>query len=442
MTRNARKAGNKVSLKDFHETVPGAIPLESCLPSKPTRGGFRNADDQFENKGSLNGGSENLKNGLRPETFYSGKPYGKGQLSSFPGNQKPKQFVPDSLHNWSFSHHHPTSGLAPGAAGYSCSFPESGLPRAPDDKHNPHGQAGNAPQQWRPSNVHPGGAAAGQPASGMVQLHGPARSSALQRHAADEDDDTTGQQISAEHGLENGSKQWAEQTEEVAKAQLAMSKSSLVDPAPCPYPKGEPAVVKPNNPNERPVLKLLPRTKSCEEGAAVPPDGEQLQQPLAARHGATAGERPRLNLKPRSKPVSEPALADEKDRKPSLFGNALPRELVLDKRGSSNPTKAPAPPPKEKPDGGWHMVHHKKGHGHSTSPQDRDGHPFRLGTSPVDDPFFGDSRRSFSGILGGVDPVRRGFGNGGFSGGLCALQVEESPLMKRGLPTRSDDFLL
>lgn len=112
----------------------------------------------------------------------------------------------------------------------------------------------------------------------------------------------------------------------------------------------------PSEPTERPKLKLLPRPKPLE--SSEPPVMEYAQgnrqandsgyvetgyqkhghanfvKPVSAgtESGKEVGQRPKLNLKPRSQPVEQLDGNSERDRN-ALFGGARPRELVLKDRG-------------------------------------------------------------------------------------------------------------
>nr|GMD83099.1 uncharacterized protein LOC109170350 isoform X1 [Ipomoea batatas] len=117
----------------------------------------------------------------------------------------------------------------------------------------------------------------------------------------------------------------------------------------------EPQSSVPSEALERPKLKLLPRSKPL--GNYEPPteykQGHQQQSdPVRLEYGATvpescnphkhgvvgyeggdrAVERPKLNLKPRSQPL-EHLNDDEKGKRNTVFGAALPREMVLKARG-------------------------------------------------------------------------------------------------------------
>ncbi|XP_020086439.1 protein FAM110C isoform X2 [Ananas comosus] len=107
---------------------------------------------------------------------------------------------------------------------------------------------------------------------------------------------------------------------------------------------------------ERPKLKLFPRTKPLEPSETrVFEEKQEYQQPLntvpggnlyetqgdvnaikpgsaGADSGGPVVERPRLNLKPRSKPAEQSDETAERARQ-SVFGGARPRELVLKERG-------------------------------------------------------------------------------------------------------------
>ncbi|KAF5742210.1 hypothetical protein HS088_TW09G00253 [Tripterygium wilfordii] len=108
---------------------------------------------------------------------------------------------------------------------------------------------------------------------------------------------------------------------------------------------------------QRPILKLLPRTKPLESGGPPAVDQKQgYQQPISPAQGHTetanifhgiknpvkpglavsvgvkqAAERPKLNLRPRSQPQQGEG-SDERERR-ALFGGARPREQVLKERG-------------------------------------------------------------------------------------------------------------
>ncbi|KAL2343915.1 hypothetical protein Fmac_005200 [Flemingia macrophylla] len=113
----------------------------------------------------------------------------------------------------------------------------------------------------------------------------------------------------------------------------------------------------PSEPIERPKLKLLPRVKPLEssEPAAVmeyaqgnrqvndsghfeavyqPHGHANFVKPVSAgtEIGKEVGQRPKLNLKPRSQPIEKLDGSIERDRN-ALFGGARPRELVLKERG-------------------------------------------------------------------------------------------------------------
>ncbi|CAN6457920.1 unnamed protein product [Victoria cruziana] len=103
---------------------------------------------------------------------------------------------------------------------------------------------------------------------------------------------------------------------------------------------------------ERPKLKLLPRTKPMEQqdlytneyrlptNAAVQGHEEVIVNvnypptsgSAVADDNNRGGERPRLNLKPRSQPLEQSDGIAERGRK-TIFGGARPRELVLKERG-------------------------------------------------------------------------------------------------------------
>lgn len=93
---------------------------------------------------------------------------------------------------------------------------------------------------------------------------------------------------------------------------------------PQPAPPAPPSISEADANDERPRLKLQPRTLPVEGGAALP-----------ASHGDEGG-RPRLNLQPRTKPAdTDTSDADKSaaNKKASIFGNARSREEVLKERG-------------------------------------------------------------------------------------------------------------
>ncbi|KAK7400444.1 hypothetical protein VNO78_11652 [Psophocarpus tetragonolobus] len=114
----------------------------------------------------------------------------------------------------------------------------------------------------------------------------------------------------------------------------------------------------PSEPTERPKLKLLPRAKPLESSEPAVMEYSQgnrqvndsghvetvyqahghghanFMKPISAGtdSGKDAGQRPKLNLKPRSQPIEQLDGNSERDRN-ALFGGARPRELVLKERG-------------------------------------------------------------------------------------------------------------
>ncbi|KAG4999434.1 hypothetical protein JHK87_020506 [Glycine soja] len=112
----------------------------------------------------------------------------------------------------------------------------------------------------------------------------------------------------------------------------------------------------PSELTERPKLKLLPRAKPVESSEPAVMDYAQgnrqvndsghvetvyqahghanFVKPVSAGNdnGKDAGQRPKLNLKPRSQPTEKLDGNSERDRN-VLFGGARPRELVLKERG-------------------------------------------------------------------------------------------------------------
>ncbi|TKY59380.1 hypothetical protein E2542_SST16469 [Spatholobus suberectus] len=112
----------------------------------------------------------------------------------------------------------------------------------------------------------------------------------------------------------------------------------------------------PSEPTERPKLKLLPRAKPLEstepavmeyaQGNHQVNDSGHVEtvyqahghanfvKPVSAgtESGKEVGQRPKLNLKPRSQPIEQLDGNSERDRN-ALFGGARPRELVLKERG-------------------------------------------------------------------------------------------------------------
>ncbi|RDX81947.1 hypothetical protein CR513_37318, partial [Mucuna pruriens] len=112
----------------------------------------------------------------------------------------------------------------------------------------------------------------------------------------------------------------------------------------------------PSEPTERPKLKLLPRAKPLEssepavmeyaQGNRQVNDSGHVEtvyqahghanylKPVSAGidGGKEVGQRPKLNLKPRSQPLEQLDGNSERDRN-ALFGGARPRELVLKERG-------------------------------------------------------------------------------------------------------------
>ncbi|KAF7843086.1 uncharacterized protein G2W53_005384 [Senna tora] len=114
----------------------------------------------------------------------------------------------------------------------------------------------------------------------------------------------------------------------------------------------------PSEPTERPKLKLLPRrTKPLDntessgtdyvQGYRRVSDSGQVEtvyhghanfvKPVSAstESGKEVGQRPKLNLKPRSQPLEQLEGNTERERN-ALFGGACPRELVLKERGIDN----------------------------------------------------------------------------------------------------------
>ena len=373
----------------------------------------------------------------------------------------------------SFPHH--SAGFAPGAVGYGTSFPDGGVARGgaaipyPNIGHYPQGStpvnAGqNAPAQpWAPhlqqqQLQHNLSNSAGQiPRRDMLQLHVPVRAQSMPGIpvAAQPSPPPPKQHSMSQTQLSQAQKpsetpsgtQWAEhQAAQACKEQLAMSNSCLVELK--SDAKAKPAMVKPSDPGQRPVLKIQPRSKPLEmETPTDKPEPAAPHQAMAAPAKPSTGgvkERPKLNLKPRSKPTgtADPALAPQ-ERKSSVFGSALPREVVLNNRGESVPQE-PSVPKATQGDSVWHTVHKKKGHhgpnktlhGHNGR-----GPVRRASSSPEDDPFFCDyspPNHSLSQLISSFDSSGNG---GGFSGGPCSLQVEdEFPFMKRSLPTRTDEF--
>lgn len=112
----------------------------------------------------------------------------------------------------------------------------------------------------------------------------------------------------------------------------------------------------PLEPTERPKLKLLPRAKPLESSEpSVAGNAQRYRQvndpglvetahqvhghaniakPMSAgtESGKEVGQRPKLNLKPRSQPLEQLDGNTERERN-ALFGGARPRELVLKERG-------------------------------------------------------------------------------------------------------------
>ncbi|KAK7362999.1 hypothetical protein VNO77_05124 [Canavalia gladiata] len=111
----------------------------------------------------------------------------------------------------------------------------------------------------------------------------------------------------------------------------------------------------PSEPIERPKLKLLPKAKPLEssepsvmeyaQGYHQANDSGHVEtvyqthghvnfvKPVSAgESGKEIGQRPKLNLKPRSQPLEHLEGNGERDRN-ALFGGARPRELVLKDRG-------------------------------------------------------------------------------------------------------------
>ncbi|KAG5023250.1 hypothetical protein AAZX31_07G172600 [Glycine max] len=112
----------------------------------------------------------------------------------------------------------------------------------------------------------------------------------------------------------------------------------------------------PSEPTERHKLKLLPRAKPVESSEPAVMDYAQgnrhvndsghvetvyqahghanFVKPVSAGtdSGKDSGQRPKLNLKPRSQPIEQLDGNSERDRN-VLFGGARPRELVLKERG-------------------------------------------------------------------------------------------------------------
>ncbi|XP_020238805.1 uncharacterized protein LOC109817867 [Cajanus cajan] len=118
----------------------------------------------------------------------------------------------------------------------------------------------------------------------------------------------------------------------------------------------------PSEPIERPKLKLLPRVKPLESSEPAVMEYTQgnrqvndsghveavyqahghanFMKPVSAgtESGKEIGQRPKLNLKPRSQPIEKLDGNSERDRN-ALFGGARPRELVLKDRGIDDVAK-------------------------------------------------------------------------------------------------------
>ncbi|XP_019424276.1 PREDICTED: uncharacterized protein LOC109333315 isoform X2 [Lupinus angustifolius] len=108
----------------------------------------------------------------------------------------------------------------------------------------------------------------------------------------------------------------------------------------------------PSEPNERPKQKLLPKVKPLERKEPYVTENAQvndsshveivyqvqghanLVKPVSNgnENGKEAGQRLKLNLKPRSQPLEQLEGNAERERN-ALFGGARPRELVLKERG-------------------------------------------------------------------------------------------------------------
>mmetsp|Transcript_28040 Transcript_28040/g.79268 ORF Transcript_28040/g.79268 Transcript_28040/m.79268 type:complete len:491 (-) Transcript_28040:356-1828(-) len=489
MTKSGKKAGSKVSLKSFYEQVPGNVPAEECLPSKPVRREygfnvgakiaqprqgpqpiqhnlFYGHSDVFNPAGTL-ADPQNL--GLRPQ--HTCLPPSLANQNSHKNHQHIPTSSPPRL-----NFHHRSSGLAPGAVGYGTSFPDNGVtlsgggilyPNCPQGQQ--HAVAGYhaPPQPWAPhlqqQQLYGHHSAQQNDKRDMLQLHGPVRAQSmpgLQITAAAPPPPPPKQHSTSQANLPLAqdpaeapvSTHWAEQAAQGAVEQLSISKSSLVELK--PDPKAEPALVKPSNPDQRPMLKIQPRSKPVEivkvspvalpagnPEAAVPNNSPPAASPKPVTPGGK--ERPKLNLKPRSKPAGGPAnpLVTAEERKSSVFGSALPREVVLNKRGESVSQESPLQPSKSAGDSGWHTVHHHRKTHHAPKPHSGNGPVRRISSSPVDDPFFCDyspPNHSLSAVISSFEAKGPA---GGFSGGPCSLQMEdEFPFMKRSLPTRTDGF--
>lgn len=373
------------------------------------------------------------------------------------------------------------SGLAPGAVGYGTSFPQAAKETAipyPEigyyPSSHPTWSGAHGAQQWGPGMGLPGQEVPvqqQQPQTNMVHLQGPVRPHSmpgLPMLVPSSDPEAAHHSMLQPQLQSPSSNHWAIQSEQAAKAQLARSKSSLVgSPEPelqvsqqPPLPEEDvqppPALVPSSAPDQRPVLKIQPRTKPATEVAMplskpvgiVPKEVHDALKELVvgdptAPSSPPKMERPRLKLKPRSKPVEEPEIAPPEERKASVFGNALPREVVLNKRGeSANPVVATG---SRQAGSSWQKVLHKKGG--SGSPPKHYGKvsgpaPRRYSATPMDDPFFGDylpPSRTLSATISSLElrppacgsvPVHHS----------CGLDQVSSPFMKRALPTRNDDF--
>eukprot|EP00951_Prasinocladus_malaysianus_P044139 scaffold563181_cov49-Prasinocladus_malaysianus.AAC.1 len=194
-----------------------------------------------------------------------------------------------------------------------------------------------------------------------------------------------------------------------------------------------PAFIKPAASEGRPVLNLKPRTLPL-QGASVDPVAEMPTSDEPSR------ERPKLNLKPRSKPTQPAAPAPPAERKPSVFGDALPREMVLTNRGepdrSANLERTISAPVAAKPrNEGWQSVQGNRKKAASFRSGDQRRSSINAPPRMNDDPFFSDyvpPGRSFSAFVGDYDtmePIRD------------VSHAEDTTVMsKRALPIRCDDF--
>ena len=413
------------------------------------------------------------------------------------------------------------SGLSPGSLGYLNSFP-SAAAGAFDNNDSPSRRNGHPPSQQQPSlqpslqyqqsRGLPGApvpprqwatevlvqkqqnqqrlVAAPRQLQMQMQMHHPQQQQQQQQPPS-----AAAPRAPSHHMSKSSSGPWAEEAAQIAKAQLANSTSGLVEEK-----KPQPALVKPSDPGQRPVLKIQPRTRPVEipsappatptaSAAAAPPppqgaysksppssssskslsssqsshsSSEAPEPPATKPPGAAA--RPKLNLKPRSKPLEEdPASGGPGGRRSSPFGGALPREVILNKRGEPvRPGDDPfdAPPASvssvkgtaARPDSqsGWHTVHHRKSGGGGAPPSAAGGGAVGGGGALSDDPFFGDYAppgRSLSALVRSFEQQPQN-GLGGFRplGGAfstpsnCSTEADANPFTKRGLPMRSDDY--